>query len=224
VHLLTDVTPLRDYPAFRRLWLGTMLSTTGSAMTTFAVSLQVYDLTRSPAAVGGIGVATLVPMLLITVPGGTVADRVDRRRLALTATVANVTLSAVLFALAAFGGASPWALYALVAAQAAFGSLGAPARRTFVPRLVPKEQLPAAVALNRIIFQVTMVAGPGLAGLIVAGAGLRGCYLADVASFAGSLWGVGRLPAMLPRFPAALALATGQPAARTAGNDGPGSR
>jgi MFS family permease len=198
VQLLTDITPLREQPAFRRLWLGTMLSTTGSAMTTFAVSLQVYDLTRSPAAVGGIGVAALIPMLVITVPGGTVADRVDRRRLALASTAASAALSAVLFALAAFGGASLWALYALVAAQSAVGAISAPARRTFIPRLVPKEQLPAAVALNRIIFQVMMIAGPGLAGLITAGAGLRGCYLADVVSFAGSLWGVGRLPAMLP--------------------------
>jgi MFS family permease len=201
VRLLTDITPLRDYPAFRRLWLGTMLSTTGSAMTTFAVSLQVYDLTRSTAAVGGIGVATLVPMLVITVPGGTIADRVDRRRLVLSVSVVNAVISAALFALAAFGGASLWALYGLIAAQTAFGSLSAPARRTFVPRLVPKQQLPAAVALNRIIFQVTMIAGPGLAGLIVEGAGLRGCYLADAVSFAGSLWGVGRLPSMLPEAP-----------------------
>ena len=201
MRLLTDITPLRDYPAFRRLWLGTMLSTTGSAMTTFAVSLQVYDLTRSTAAVGGIGVATLVPMLLITVPGGTIADRVDRRRLVLSVSVVNAVISTALFALAAFGGASLWALYGLIAAQSAFGSLSAPARRTFIPRLVPKEELPTAVALNRIIFQVTMIAGPGLAGLVAAGAGLRGCYLVDAVSFAGSLWGVGRLPSMLPGAP-----------------------
>src|ERR1700749_4807676 len=115
VRLLTDVSPLRDYPAYRRLWLGMMLSRTGSAMTTFAVSLQAYDLTRSPAAVGGIGVATFVPMLLITLPGGTLADRVDRRRLVLAVAARQVGLSAVLFALAAFGGASLWPLYALVA-------------------------------------------------------------------------------------------------------------
>ena len=89
MRLLTDVTPLREHPAFRRLWLGTMLSRTGSAMTTFAITLQVYDLTRSPAAVGGIGVATFVPLLLITLPGGTLADRVDRRRLVLVVSVAQ---------------------------------------------------------------------------------------------------------------------------------------
>jgi MFS family permease len=198
VRLLTDVTPLREHPAFRRLWLGTMLSRTGSAMTSFAITLQVYDLTRSPAAVGGLGVAMFIPLLLITLPGGTLADRVDRRRLVLAVAVGQMALSAVLFALAAFGGASLWSLYALVALGAAFSAVSAPAQQTFIPRLVPREQLGAAMALNRIVFQVVMIAGPSLAGVVTAWTGLRGCYLADVASCAGALWGVGRLPAMPP--------------------------
>jgi MFS family permease len=189
VRVLTDITPLREHPAFRRLWLGTMLSRTGSAMTAFAVALQVYDQTRSPAAVGGIGLATLVPLLLITLPGGALADRVDRRRLVLVVTVGQAALSA--------------ALYALVAAQSALGAVNAPARGTFIPRLVPEGQLAAAMALNRIIFQVVLIAGPALAGVVAAGAGLRGCYLADVVSFAGALWGVGAMPAMPPPAPAA---------------------
>ena len=163
-------------------------------MTTFAVTLQVYDLTRSTAAVGGIGLATLIPMLLITVPGGTFADRVDRRRLVLAVTVAQAVLSAVLFALAAFGGASVWALYALVALGSAFSAVSAPAQQTFIPRLVPKDQLSSAMALQRIVFQVVLIVGPALAGVVTAWTGLRGCYLADVASFAGALWGVGGCP------------------------------
>jgi MFS family permease len=196
--LLTDVTPLREHPAFRRLWLGTMLSRTGSAMTSFAITLQVYDLTRSPAAVGGIGVAMFIPLLLITLPGGTLADRVDRRRLVLAAAAGQTAVSAALFALAAFGGASLWALYALVTIGAAFSAVSAPAQQTFIPRLVPKEQLGTAMALNRIVFQVMLIAGPALAGVVTGWTGLRGCYLADVASFAGALWAVGRLPAMPP--------------------------
>ncbi len=201
MRLLTDVTPLREHPAFRRLWLGTMLSRTGAAMTTFAITLQVYDLTRSPAAVGGLGVAMFIPLLLITLPGGTLADRVDRRRLVLAVAVGQMALSAVLFALAAFGGASLWSLYALVALGAAFSAVSAPAQQTFIPRLVPREQLGPAMALNRIVFQVVMIAGPSLAGVVTAWTGLRGCYLADVASCAGALWGVGRLPAMPPARP-----------------------
>lgn len=196
MRLLTDVTPLRENPAFRRLWLGTMLSQTGSAMTTFAVMLQVYDLTRSSAAVGGIGVATFIPLLLITVPSGTFADRVDRRLLVLTVTVGQAVVSAALFALAAFGGAALWWLYGLVAAQSALGAVAAPARQTFIPRLVPEAQRAAAMALNRIIFQVMMIVGPALAGVVTAGTGVSGCYLIDTVSFIAALWGVGRLPAM----------------------------
>jgi len=202
VRLLTDITPLREHPAFRRLWLGTMLSRTGSAMTSFAITLQVYDLTRSPAAVGGLGVAMFLPLLLITLPGGTLADRVDRRRLVLAVAIGQTALSATLFAFATFGGTSLWALYALVAIGAAFSAVSAPAQQTFIPRLVPREQLGTAMALNRIVFQVVMIAGPSLAGVVTAWAGLRGCYLADVASFAGALWGVGRLPAMPAASPA----------------------
>ncbi len=198
MRLLTDVTPLRENPAYRRLWLGMMLTRTGGVMTTFAITLQVYDLTRSTTAVGGIGLATLIPMLLITVPGGTFADRVDRRRLVLATIVAQAVLSAVLFALTAFGGASVWALYALVALGSACSAVSAPAQQTFIPRLVPRDQLSSAMALQRIVFQVVLIAGPALAGVVTAWTGLRGCYLADVASFAGALWGVGRLPAMPP--------------------------
>ena len=82
--------------------------------------------------------------------------------------------------------------------MSAFSAVSAPAQQTFIPRLVPKEQLRPAMALNRIVFQVVMIAGPALAGVVTAWTGLRGCYLADVASFAGALWGVGRLPAMPP--------------------------
>jgi MFS family permease len=196
VPLLTDLTPLRENPAFRRLWLGSMLSQTGSAMTSFAVMLQVYDLTRSTAAVGGIGLATFIPLLLIAIPGGTFADRVDRRLLVLTVTVGQAAASAVLFALTAFGGAALWWLYGLVAAQSALGAVSAPARQTFIPRIVPQAQRSAAIALNRIVFQVMLIAGPALAGLVVAGTGLKGCYLIDTVTFTAALWGVGRLPAM----------------------------
>jgi MFS family permease len=220
VRLLTDITPLRENPAYRRLWLGRMLSGTGSSMTTFAITLQVYDLTRSTAAVGGIGLATLIPLLLISLPGGTFADRVDRRRLVLAVIITQTALSAVLFALAAFGGASVWALYALVALGAALSALSAPAQQTFVPRLVPKEQLSSAMALQRIVFQVMLIAGPALAGVVTAWTGLRGCYLADVASFAGSLWGVARLPAMPPVRAAASAESAGGGESAGSGDDG----
>ncbi|MBO0805203.1 MAG: MFS transporter [Nocardiopsaceae bacterium] len=196
--LLTDVTPLRQNPAFRRLWLGSIASGVGTAMTSFAMTLQAWDITRSTAAVGGLGVATLVPMLVVALPGGTLADRVDRRKLVLAVTAGQAVFSALLFAQAAAGLRSLWLLYALAAAVSASGAISQPARQTFVPKLVPAGQLTTAMALGRIVFQVMMTVGPGLAGVVTAAVGVRGCYLVDAASFAGAFYGVGQLPAMRP--------------------------
>ena len=83
--LLADVRPLRESVAFRRLWIGSTLSAVGGALTQFAVPLQVYEITRSPFAVGAIGVAQVVPTVTIGLLGGAVADAVDRRKLVLAA-------------------------------------------------------------------------------------------------------------------------------------------
>lgn len=198
--LLTDITPLREYPAFRRLWLGTMLSQVGSSMTNFALTLQVWEMTRSTTAVGVLGVATLVPMLLIALPGGSLADTVDRRKLVLAMTGCQTAVSGLLFAQALIGPgpAGVWLLYALEAASSAIGAISAPARRTLIPSLVGQEQLASAMALNRIVFQTMMIAGPALGGVIAGASGVKGCYLVDAVTFAGSFYGVGRLPAMPP--------------------------
>lgn len=200
MELLTDITPLREHPAFRRLWLGTMFSQAGSAMTTFALTLQVWEMTRSTTAVGGLGVATLVPMLLIALPGGSIADTVDRRKLVLAMTAGQTVVSALLFtqALTGPGPAGLWLLYGLEAASSAIAAISAPARRTLIPALVPAAQLAPAMALNRIVFQTMMIAGPAVGGLVAGAFGVKGCYLADVITFAGSFYGVGRLPAMRP--------------------------
>jgi MFS family permease len=199
--LIADLGPLRESPAFRRLWAGTVLSSAGSALTAFAVILQVYDLTRSPLAVGGIGVAQMVPTLLIGLAGGSVTDAIDRRKLVLVTSGCLAAVSAA-FAAQAFAGLGlVWLLYALVAVQSALTAIDRPARATFVPGLLPASQLPAGLALNQVSFQITLVAGPALAGLIAAAPhlGLRACYLIDAISFAAALYGVARLPAMRPR-------------------------
>jgi MFS family permease len=196
VRLLTDLTPLREIPAFRRLWAGSTMSSIGGAMTNFAVTLQVFQMTHSTAAVGGLGVATLVPMLIIALPGGTLADRFDRRKLVLMMTAGQTAVSAVLCTQAFLGLRWLWLMYALEAASSAINAVNTPARRTFIPKLVPAGQRAAALALNRVTFQTTLIAGSALAGLVAAAAGVKGCYLIDTVSFAGSFYGVGRLPSM----------------------------
>jgi MFS family permease len=207
VKLLADVTPLRASAAYRRFWAGTTLSTVGGSLTYFAVTLQVYDLTRSPAAVGLIGLATMVPLLTIGLLGGTLIDRVDRRKLVLCCTSFAMAVSAALAALAFLGLRAVWPLYLLFAMSSAAGAVNAPARRTLIRGMLPAGQLPAALALDQLTFQITLTAGPALAGAIVAAPhlGLRGCYLIDTASFAAALYGAARLP----RSPAPPAAASG---------------
>src|SRR5262252_8994700 len=199
--LVADIRPLRESPAFRRLWAGTTLSSAGSTFTSFAVMLQVYDLTHSPLAVGLVGVAQMVPILLVGLLGGSVTDTTDRRRLVLVTSSCLAAVSAA-FAAQAFAGLGlVWLLYALVAVQSSLTAIDRPARATFIPSLLPASQLSAGLALNQLSFQITLIVGPALAGLIAATPhlGLRACYLIDAISFGAALYGVARLPAMRPQ-------------------------
>jgi MFS family permease len=193
-----DIQPLQESPAFMRLWLGSSLSSIGSRMTTFAVALQVYYLTHSSLAVGGVGLAMAAPAIVLGLAGGTVADAVDRRKLVLV-TTSGLAVISTLFAVQAFTNLGlVWLLYALVAVQSLLAAVDGPARRTFLPRLLPAENVSAGAALNMFAFHLSVTAGPALAGLITAGLGLRACYLVDAVSFSAALYGIARLPAMPP--------------------------
>lgn len=196
--LLADTRPLRESPPFRRLWIGTTVSYLGSAMTGFALVLQTYDLTHSSVAVGAIGLAQVIPILVLGLFGGSFADAADRRRLVLI-TSGGLTVVSAVFAAQAFGGLRQlWLLYLLAALAATLESIDGPARRTFLPRLVPRERVPAGVALYMISFYISFLVGPVLAGAVTAAAGLRVCYLVDTVSFGAALYSVARLPAMPP--------------------------
>ncbi|HXS66995.1 MAG TPA: MFS transporter [Streptosporangiaceae bacterium] len=226
--LLVDVSPLRESAAFRRLWIGSTLSSIGGALTWFAVPLQVYDLTRSPLAVGLVGLAQMVPTLTIGLLGGSVADAVDRRKLVLIVSSALAVVAAGLTAQAFAGLGQLWLLYLLVVISSGLLAISAPARQTFIPRLLTPGKLPAGMALNRLTFQIMLTAGPALAGLIAATPhlGLGGCYLIDTLSFGASLYGVARLPAMPPVSANTSSAVSGRPSGyRTAaGKTRPGPR
>jgi ENTS family enterobactin (siderophore) exporter len=196
--LLADVTPLRESPAFRRLWLGSAVSAVGSQLTLVAVSLEVYRLTQDSFYVGLLGIFALVPLVIGGLMGGSIADAHDRRRIALLATTV-LWLTTGLIALQAWVQlGNVWVLYLLVALQSGAQAINQPARSAIIPTLIRKELLPAANALSMLTLGLAMTAGPLLAGLLVAWLGFGWTYTIDFVSFAFVLWAVYRLPPMPP--------------------------
>ncbi|WP_372478014.1 MFS transporter [Streptomyces barringtoniae] len=196
---LIDVRPLRASPLFRRLLVGRSVSTLGGFMTMVTVMYQVWDVTRSTAWTGAVGLAQALPLVVFGLFAGARVDRADRRRIFLTATVGQAACS-VLLAVQGFTGHVPVAaVLTLVAAQSAFGALGAPAAGVFVPRLLPKDQVAAGLALNQITGQSMMLLGPALAGVLLGWLGIGTCYLLDALSFGVAFYGAFGLPALPPQ-------------------------
>ena len=197
--MLADIAPLRESPAFRRLWLSSLCSSFGGQMTTVAVLFQIWHSTGSAAWTGAIGLAQALPLIAFGLFAGTLADRLDRRRFFMTCTVGQGACSALLATQALLGIFPVAAVLLVVAAQSVFGAGAGPTSRTFLPHLVRTEHLAAALALNRISFQAAMMIGPALGGLVVGVAGVGGCYLIDTLSFAVALYGAFRLPRLTLR-------------------------
>ena len=193
-----DASPLRVSPPFRRLLIGDAVSVIGTQVTAVAVPIQVYAQTQSGAAVGFVGLAGLLPLIVFGLYGGAIADAVDRRQLVILTTIGQTVLSAVLFGQALAGLHSTALLYAVIAVQAGLFSMDSPARSAFTPRLLPVHLLPAANALKQVEFNIGVTIGPLLAGLIVAGPGYAAAYGLDAVSFAASMWAVLKLPPMPP--------------------------
>lgn len=196
---LADIGPLRDIPDYRRVWFGQTVSSVGQQMTAVAVAVQVWDLTRSSFATGLVGLFSLVPLVAFGLWGGAVADTVDRRRLGLIGSAGLAAVSVLLAVQALLGLHVVALLYAAVAVQAGFFALSSPARSSMIPRLVPREQLPAANALNTVSMNLGMTVGPMLGGLLIGAFGAQSAYLFDAVAFSATLYAMWRLPAMKPQ-------------------------
>jgi MFS family permease len=194
--LLVDITPARESVAFRRLLIGSALSGIGGQMTNYAVLLQVYELTRSSLNVGIVGLASGLPMIVAALLSGPLADAIDRRKTVLIATVIQTAVSATLAAQAFAGLDQIWLLYLLVGVQGMVAGVASPARRTFMPSLLNREQLSAGAALQTLVMHGSILVGPAIAGVITAAFGLKLCYLLDAVRFTFSLYAVARLPRM----------------------------
>jgi MFS family permease len=192
-----DTRPL-GIPAYRRLWLSTVVTAVGSQMTAVAVPKQVYDLTKSSAYVGLAGAVALVPLLVFGLWGGAIADTVDRRKLLLVTNCGVATTSVLLWLQAALGFGSVTVVLVLLGLQQAFFAVNMPTRSASIARLVPAELLPAAGALGSTVMQFGAVIGPMLAGAMIPILGLSTLYLIDALCLSATLWAVWKLPPLPP--------------------------
>jgi MFS family permease len=163
-------------------------------MQSVAINWHVYLLTRSPLALGFVGLSRVIPIVVFSLWGGVLADRLDRRKLMIV-TQSFMTAVAALLAVATFTHReSLWLLYVMTACSSGAGAFDAPARQALIPRLVPDEDLHGALSLNFAVFQAGMIAGPALAGWIIAGHALApgaastGSHGVSAASTGGLAW------------------------------------
>ncbi len=175
----------RDY---RRLIASQLLSLTGSQMQVVAINWHVYLLTKSPLALGFVGLTRVVPIVAFSLWGGVVADRHDRRRVMIATQLAMTAVALALWGTTLTNRETLWLLYALNALSASAVAFDGPSRQALIPRLVPAVDLPGALSLNLSVFQASLIGGPALAGLLIAhaGEGTRGLsliYLLNAASF-----------------------------------------
>jgi MFS family permease len=169
-------------------------------MVTFvAVPFQLYALTHSALQVGLLSICDVVPLLLFAAVGGTIADRLDRRKLVFSSELGLAGVSALLAVNAFAGSPRVWALYVLAGVGTSLWALGSPALRALMPGLVPDEQLAASQALQSIYSTTGAIAGPALGGVLIAAVGLGWTYAIDVASFGASLLAVSLIAPARPK-------------------------
>ena len=195
---LIDLRPFRASPAFTRMWIGSTLAGLGGQLTIVAIMLQMYDITGSTFAVSMIAVAGLVPMIIAGVYGGMLADAFDRRTVALLAAAVTFGSTAVLAVLAWTAMETVWWLYGLSIVNSAANSIVLATRQAIVPRLLPRELLPAASALGGITVGIMVMAGPALAGILVALTGYAWTYTLDVVLMLSLFLGLWTLPTLRP--------------------------
>jgi len=196
--LTVDISPLRESRDLRLLLSGLSVSIIGRQITVVAVPYQVYLLTRSSLAVALLGLVQVVPLVVVSLYAGVLADLYDRRLL-LLGSQALMALTSVALALLAIDGHAPlWPIYVVTALSAAFSAVDTPTRQATVPRLVSRAKFSAASAILQVIIQFGAVVGPVVGGLVIASVGLTWAYSIDVATF---VLGILAVLAMSPQRP-----------------------
>ena len=181
--LLVDISPLRESRDFRLLFGGQLASMLGSQITVVAVAWQVYLATGSSFMVGAVSLTRLPFLLIGSLWGGAVGDRVDRRNLLTVSALVLSLFSAALALNVTLWHGGLWAIFLLAALSGGVGGFANPARNAAIPRLVKPDQLVAAYSFNQIVIQSATIAGPAVGGAIIDAGGLSNCYWIDAGTF-----------------------------------------
>ena len=171
---------------YRLIWIGLLVSFTGSMMQNAALLWHVSLLVppeRKGLALGFVGLVRVVPVVVFSMISGVVADAWDRRKVMLTTQIAATAVAVGLGVIAFSGVTAVWPIYVLAAIASGVGAFDLPARNALVPSLVPREHLPNAISLNTIMFQTASVVGPSLGGIVIAASGVGWVYIANAISF-----------------------------------------
>lgn len=185
--LRVDLTPLKENRDYRVLWTGQLISEAGRQITLAAVFFQVFELTRSSAAVGLIGIFQLAPLLVSSIAGQSIVDALDRRKILIITQFGYLAATSILLYGAVIGDPPLGLIYAAVALAGGLGGIDGPTRSAMTPNLVPRRQLPTALSLNQLMWNTTMSVGPIVGGLVIARFGLAWAYGIDVITYAASI-------------------------------------
>jgi MFS family permease len=180
---VVDIAPLRRHRDFRLLFIGQLVSFFGTMITSVAVPYQVYQLSHSVLFVGMLGLAELAAILIFALLGGALADAADRRLMVLLTEAGLMVGSVLLAGNSLLSHPALWLIFAIVILQASIDALQRPSLGAMLPRLVEVDELHAAAALGNVRGTLGMIAGPSIAGVLVAVVGLPVTYLVDVATF-----------------------------------------
>ncbi len=171
------------FPHFRNYLLGSFLSEIGNQMQVVAIAWQVYEMTRNPVSLALIGIANFLPIILFSLVGGLVADKVNRKKLLIISQGAQLILAIILFTMTIFHFITPIMIYLILVLVATAQSFSIPVRQTVIPHLVPKEYFMNAISLNVLQYQGATMIGPAIAGFLIGGAGVSAVYLFNAISF-----------------------------------------
>ncbi len=177
------IPPSLKHKKFFYLWLGQLISITGTQMQIWALFWHINNLNPNPMALGGIGVARILPVILFSLIGGALADSVDRRKVMFVTQSFAALLALALALFTQFGHVTIWHIYVITALQAIAVAFDGPSRQALIPNLLPKKDLPNAFSMTFTSFQVGSVLGPALSGFVIAYAGQAAVYYFNAISF-----------------------------------------